>query len=129
MGKFCVSFPSYEKENAVVLRERFDPGRGVDQIAYESVIQALGGAFVSDQRCPAMQSHAVSKKSFQLWFQVRSQLFHPGDEAKRGAKSTIGRVRLSVGSTPIAQELVAEKMFHAAILGQDRMGLGFKNLV
>src|SRR6195256_6403077 len=76
-----------------------------------------------------MQSDAVTKQRFQLRFQASAQLLHSGNEIQRGAKSAIGRVRLRIGSAPVAKKLVAQKMFHAPVFREDGAGLRFEDLV
>src|ERR1700686_857792 len=112
-----------------MFRERFHPRRGIDQVSYKAVVQPLRRSLVAYERTSVVERNAVTEQWFHLGIQFRTQLFHPGDETLRGSKCAIGRVRLRVGSAPVAHELVAEEMLHAAIFRKNGFRLSFEDVV
>src|SRR4051812_29383600 len=76
-----------------------------------------------------MQRDSVTKERFQARLQSGTQFFHTGDQRQRGAEGTIGGVRLRVGRAPVAQELVPQKMFHAAVFSENGARLDFEDPV
>jgi hypothetical protein len=49
--------------------------------------------------------------------------------AARKARSAASGWGSGVGRSPVAEKLIPQEVFHAAVFGHDRFGLRFKNLV
>src|SRR5271165_1296252 len=76
-----------------------------------------------------MKSYSVPKEFANLARQLFPEAFHPCNQHKSGTQRAIRGVGLRMRRSPIAQELIAEKMLEIAVLGRNGKSLNFEHLI